>query len=175
MTVRMCSQPGGMTAGGDPHFSVVLPENQILCYTVQGERGSVFNLISHKILHMNALFVPNSGKRNATWIGALGVVIGNSQQSSSVTKITINATSKNICVGDGITLAAKNVQELHIKHGELLSSISNTQKDSGVPRVKIILEDVGLQFIVRFTQHHLEVFWQSIGILSKDSHGVIGK
>jgi len=164
-----------MTAGGDPHFSVVLPDNQILCYTVQGEHDSVFNLISHKNLHMNALFVPNSGKRNATWIGALGVVIGNSQQSSNVTKITINATSKNICVGDGITLAAKNVQELHVQHGELLSSIPNTQKDSGVPRVKVILEDVGLQFVVRFTQQHLEVFWHRMEILSKDSHGLIGK
>jgi len=101
---------------------------------VQGEHGSVFNLINHKNLHMNALFVPNSGKRNATWIGALGVVIGNSQQSSNVTKITINATSKNICVGDGITLAAKNVQEFHIKHGELLSSISNRDSRSANSR-----------------------------------------
>ena len=170
-----CYNLAGAATGGDPHFSVLLPDNHILCYTVQGERGSVFNLISHKNLHMNALFVPNSGKRNATWIGALGVVIGNSQQSSNVTKITINATSKNICVGDGITLAAKNVQELHVKHGELLSSISNSQKHSGNPRVKVILEDVGLQFIVRFTQKHLEVFWQRMGILSKDSHGLIGK
>ena len=153
----------------------MLPDNQTLCFTVQGERGSVFNLISNKYFHMNALFVPNSGERNATWIGALGIVIGTSLQSPNATRITINATSKNIFVGDGITLAAKNVQELHLKHGELWSSISNTQKHSGSPRVKVILEDMGLEFIVRFTRKHLEVFWQSIGILNEDSHGLIGK
>ena len=161
--------------GGDPHFSVLLPDNHLLCYSVQGERGSVFNLISNKNFHMNALFVPNSGKKNATWIGALGIVIGKSLQLSNVTKITIDATSKNICVGDEITLAAKNVQELQIKHGELLSSISRSKTHSGIPRVKVILEDVGLQFIVRFTRKHLDVFWQSMGILIKDSHGLIGK
>ena len=161
--------------GGDPHFSIKLPDSQMLCYSVQGERGSVFNLISSKNIHINALFVPNSGKRIATWIGTLGVVVGNSLQSSNVTKITINATSKNIWLGDGFELAAKNVLELHIKQGELLSSKPNTQKHSGIPRVKVVLEDVGLEFIVRFAQKHLEVFWQSMGIVSKDSHGLIGK
>ena len=158
--------------GGDPHFSIVLTDSHMLCYTVQGEHGSVFNLISDKNVHMNALFVSNSGRRNATWIGALAVVIGNGPQLSNVTKITIDATSKNICVGDGITLAAKDVHKLHLKHGELLSS---TSKQGGNPKVKIILEDVGLQFTVKFTQKHLEMFWQSMGILSKDSHGLIGK
>jgi len=151
----------------------MLPDSNMLCYTVQGEHGSVFNLISSKLFHMNALFVPNPGQRNVTWIGALGIVIGN-RQKSNVTRITIDAANRSIYVGDGITLAAKDVHKLHLQHGELLSSISNTQKHSGNPRVKVILEDVGLQFIVRFQQKHLEIFWQSMGTI-KDSHGLIGK
>ena len=172
----MISPHNPVTAmGGDPHFSIVLPDSHMLCYTVQGEHGSVFNLISDKNVHMNALFVPNAGKRNATWIGALAIVIGNSSQLSNVTKITIDATSKSICVGDGITLAAKDVQKLHFKHGELLSSISKQGGNRGNPKVNVILEDVGLQFTVRFTQKHLEMFWKSMGTLCEDSHGLIGK
>ena len=85
----------------------MLPDNQMLCYAVQGECGSVYNLISNKNFHVNALFVPNSGKRNATWNGALGVVIGSRLQLSNATKIMINATSKSICVGEGITGATR--------------------------------------------------------------------
>ena len=47
--------------GDDPHFSIVLPEsNKVLCYTVQGEHGFAFNLISNKKLQMNAKFVADS-------------------------------------------------------------------------------------------------------------------
>jgi len=100
----------------------------MLCYTVQGDYSSVYNLISNKNFHMNALLVPNCGKRNATWNGTLGVVIGNRLQLSNATKIIINATSKSIRVGEGTTLAALNVHELHLKYGEFLSSIASTLK-----------------------------------------------
>ena len=160
--------------GGDPHFSIVLPDDEMLCYTVQGQPGSVFNLISNDMFHMNALFVPNSGQRNATWIGSLGFVIGNDQQLSNSTKLIIDATTKSISVGDEMNLDAKDLRKLHLKNGEVLTSMSNTKKHKGSPRVSVILEDVGLQFTVRFTQKHLEMFWQSMGSL-RDSHGLIGE
>ena len=161
--------------GGDPHFSVVLPDNEMLCYTVQGQPGSAFNLISNDKFYMNALYVPNSGQRNATWIGSLGFVIGNDQQSSNSTKLIIDATSKSISVGNEINLDAKDIRKLHLKNGEVLTSMSNTKKHKGSPCVSFILEDVGLQFTVRFTRKHLEMFWQSMRRLSKDSHGLIGE
>ncbi len=46
--------------GDDPHFSIVLPSGRLLCYTVQGEHGFSFNLISNKKMTMNARFVPDS-------------------------------------------------------------------------------------------------------------------
>ena len=159
--------------GGDPHFSIVLADNKRLCYTVQGEHGSVFNLISNKNFHMNALFVPNSGVRNATWIGSLGVVMWNGR--SNVTKLKFDAASKEIHLGDGITLAAKSVRDFRLHSGELYISIVSTKKQRANPTVKVNLEDVGLNFTVRFTQKHLEMSWTSIGRHSNDLHGLIGK
>ena len=34
--------------GGDPHFSIKLPSQKQLCYSIQGEQGYIFNLISNK-------------------------------------------------------------------------------------------------------------------------------
>jgi len=59
--IHFISDPYVSTMGGDPHFSIMLPDNNMLCYTVQGKRGSVFNLISNKNFHMNALFVLERG------------------------------------------------------------------------------------------------------------------
>jgi len=178
-SIKLCSSispiPDSGSMGGDPHFSIVLPDNEMLCYTVQGQPGSVFNLISNERFHMNALFVPNSGQRNATWIGSLGFVIGNGLQLSNSTKLIFDATSKSISIRDGVTLDAKDLRKLQLVNGELLTSMSNTKKHHGSPRVSVVLEDVGLQFTVRFTQKHLEMFWQSMGSLSKDSHGLIGE
>jgi len=58
---QLASDPNEGTMGGDPHSSIMLPDNNMLCYTVQGKRGSVFNLISNKNFHMNALFVLERG------------------------------------------------------------------------------------------------------------------
>ena len=45
----------------------------------------------------------------------------------------------------------------------------------GNPSVRVSLEDTGVDFTVRFTRKHLEMFWDSIGELDDDSHGLIGK
>ena len=156
--------------GGDPHFSILLPNNKLFCYTIQGEHGSVFNLISNKNLHMNALFVPNSGKRNATWIGALGIVIFNNQ-----TKLKFDGRVGLIHIGDRIPLAAKSIQGIHFHSGELSISKFHGDKRKGNPSVMVSLDDIGLHFTVRFTRKHLEIFWQSVGQHGDDSHGLIGE
>lgn len=166
-----------VTVGGDPHFSIVLPNNELFCYTIQGEIGSVYNLISNKNFHINALFVHNSGKRsrNATWIGALGVVIFNNQ--SSDTKLTFDGSVGliDIAAADGIPLAAKSIQGIDFHDGELSLSPVHGQKQKGNPSVTVSADDIGLRFTVRFTRKHLEIFWQSVGQHSDDSHGLIGE
>ena len=63
--------------GEDPHFSIVLQSGKLLCYTVQGKSGFVFNLISNKMLHMNAMFVPDSRREEVSWLGSMGIVVQN--------------------------------------------------------------------------------------------------
>ena len=52
--------------GGDPHFSIMLPTKQQLCYSIQGESGFTFNLISNELMQMNALFVADSKREEVT-------------------------------------------------------------------------------------------------------------
>ena len=159
--------------GGDPHFSIVLPDNNMLCYTVQGKPGFVFNLISNTKMYMNALFTLGSDERNGTFIGALGIVLRNSSVNN--TRLIFNGTSKEILFfGDGsLTLDAKTVQGLYIHNNEL--SISRSPHRRGTPSVRVSLGDMGLDFSVRFTRKHLEIFWESIGELDDASHGLIGE
>lgn len=164
---------GSAYMGGDPHFSIVLPDNHMLCYTVQGEPSLVFNLISNAKFYMNALFIPNSEERHGTFIGALGIVLWNS--TSNITKLVFNGTNKEILIfgEEVLTLNAKTIQGLYIHSNEM--SISRSPKRSGHPSVRISLGDIKLDFNVRFTQKHLEIFWESVGEVDDDSHGLIGK
>jgi len=159
--------------GGDPHFSIVLPDNNMLCYSVEGEPGLIFNLISNTKFYMNALFTLSSDDRNGTFIGALGIVLWKSP--SNITKLMFDGIRKQILVfGDGVlTLDAKTVQGLYLHKNEL--SISRSPKRSGTPSVMVSLRDVGLNFTVRFTRKHLEMFWDSLGGVDDDSHGLIGE
>ena len=42
------------------------------------------------------------------------------------------------------------------------------------PEVQVNLEDLGLDFSVRYTKNHLDIVWNSITQQPKDSHGIIG-
>ena len=61
--------------GGDPHFSVLLSDGNLLCYSVQGKRNSAFNLISSTNFLINAKFIPDSKREEVTWMGSIGIVI----------------------------------------------------------------------------------------------------
>ena len=89
----------------DPHYSILLPTGQLLCFTVHVQSGFSFNLISNKQMHMNALFVQDPRREEITWIGSLGVVLRVTKYKHSiVTKLRIDAIEKKIYVGDKVTL-----------------------------------------------------------------------
>jgi len=96
---------------------------------------------------MNALFVPNSGKRNATWIGALGVVIFNNQSRNTL-KLMFDGRVGLIYIGDRIPLAAKSIQDIHFHNGELSVSKVHRDKLKGNPSVMVSPDDIGLHFTV---------------------------
>ena len=165
----------GMGMGGDPHFSIPLPSGQLLCFSVQGEHGFVFSLISNKIIHMNAKFIPDSQRSEVTWIGSLGMVV-RSKKANTTSKMRFEASSKIIYIGDKISLDAQSVKRLTFANGKVsvAESDPNTRR-SEYPQVEVDLQDVGIAFTVRFVKDHIDMVWNKVRKQSKDSHGIIGE
>lgn len=161
--------------GDDPHFSIVLPGGKLLCYTVQGEHGFSFNLITSKRLTMNAMFVPDSRRKEVTWLGSIGVVVANTQyQGSNMTKLKFDVDTKEVHIGEKVTLKAKKIEALTFHKGKLSISEAPPKKGFRYPAVKVNLNDVGLSFTIKYTGNHLDMFWHSVGEQREDSHGLIG-
>ena len=158
----------------DPHYSILLPTGQLLCFTVHGQSGFSFNLISNKQMHMNTLFVQDPKREEVTWIGSLGIVVpGMQYKQSKVTKLRFDASGKKIYVGDKVTLLAQNIEWLTFSRGKL--SITEFASKPEHPVVHVDLQDVGLSLTVRFKKFHLDIVWNKVNEQPKDSHGLIGK
>ena len=162
--------------GDDPHFSIALPSGKLLCYTVQGEHGFTFNLISNKRLHMNAMFVPDSRREEVTWLGSMGIVIhSSSYKKSNSTALRFEAKVNTIHIGDEIILKARNIEKLTFSGGKLTISEAPPLEGFKYPAVHVDLKDVGLSFTIKFMNEHLDLFWHSTGQAIGDSHGIIGE
>ena len=165
----------GMTTGGDPHFSIKLMSGKNLCFSVQGEHGFVFNLMSNPLLQMNALFVPDAVRSEVTWLGSLGIMIKNNLfKNSNITKMRFVADEKMVYVGDVIKLNARSVEKLTFSKGKLTISEVKKGREVSRPEITVNLEDLGLNFIVRYTKNHLDMIWNNIIEQPKESHGIIG-
>lgn len=166
-----------MGVGGDPHFSIVLPTGKQLCYSVQGEQGFIFNLISNKLLHMNALFVADDEREEVTWIGALGMVIKKAHyKDSKVTALKFDAVKKAIHIGSDTTLEAQSIDTITIEHGKLSISTVDRGFNCTCFPVQVELKDIGLNFSVHFVKdNHIDMKWDGVEYLSPDSHGIIGE
>ena len=171
-TVRM----GG---GDDPHFSIALPSGELLCFTVQGERGFAFNLVSNKRVKINTLFVPDSEREEVTWMGSLGIVVqGEGYQGSNKTSLRFDAKTKQVEVENKVTLDANGIDSLAFRNGKLIISEKDQEKDHDYkhPSVCVNLEDLGLHFHVTFFGEHLDIYWNSVtGEQEGNTHGLIGR
>ena len=163
--------------GGDPHYSVLLPSGQLLCFSVQGETGFSFNLISNKLMHMNALFVQDAVRDEVTWIGELGIVVRNTPYKKfNVTKLRFVVEEKTIYIGEKVVLQVQRIDKLTFSNGKLLIAESSRTKGEKSPEVYVDLQDVGLSFKVRFTKSkHLDLSWERVAKQPADSHGMIGE
>lgn len=126
---------------------------------------------------MNALFVADSVREEVTWIGGLGVVIKDSPyKDSDMTTIRFNANKKTILIGNDVILMAQNIDRLTFKNGKLAISEANRDYNCSCFGVQIELNDVGLNFSIHFIKNnHLDMMWDNVEYLSKDSHGIIGQ
>lgn len=160
--------------GSDPHFGIRLPEGSLLCYTFQGEQGSVFNIISNSQLEMNALFVPDSRHENNTWIGSIGITIYHNGRKMTSLKFT--AEDQVIHVGTHVKLEAKTVKKLSFNHGKLTIVEAPRHSSPKYPRVGVEFLDSELHFTVAFVkEQHIDLLWHSVGETYEDTRGVVGK
>jgi len=129
-----------------------------------------FNLITSTRLIMNAMFIPDSHRKEVTWLGSIGVVVANSQyQGSNLTKL------KEVHIAEKVTLKAKNIEKLTFHEGKQTISEAPPKEGFQYPAVKVNLNDVGLTFTIKYTGSHLGMFWHSVGEQREDSHGLVGK
>ena len=164
------------SGGGDPHFSVLLTDGKLLCYSVQGESNSAFNLISSSDFVVNAKFIPDSKREEVTWMGSIGVVLHKALQfrTSKVTHIQFNAKSHTIYIGIEVPHNVNEVREIISKNGNI-SIVERDPKFTPLhPAVKVHLKDVGLYFTVKFYGEHLDLKWHHV-VKDSNSHGLIGE
>ena len=163
----------GPAFGDDPHFSITLPGGNMLCYTVQGEHGFAFNLISNKKLHMNAKFVPDARREEVTWMGSMGIVLHNRNKQLNDTKLRFEAVENKIYIGEKVVLEPKGIEKLSIVGDKLM--ISETKEQKGYyPSVRVEIEKLGLSFTIKFMNNHLDMFWHNTGVQLPNSHGLVG-
>ena len=161
--------------GGDPHYSILLPTGQLLCFSVHGKHGYPFNLISNSQLQMNAFFIQDPVREEITWIGSLGVVVQQTHyKKSNKTKIRFEAQEKMMYINNGVTLHASRVEKLTIANGKLTISEAVRKKGEKRPEVQVDLVDAGLAFSVRFAKKHLDMSWKKVDNQPTESHGLIG-
>ena len=162
--------------GGDPHYSILLPTGQLLCYSVHGEHDFVFNLISNKVLQMNALFVADARRKEVTWIGELGVVMKHRpRKRMNTTTLRFCAEKNMVCVGDKVKLQASGVERITFSQGKLSISKRSAGGDVSKPAVLVEFPDIGLSFTVTFVRgKHLDMTWNKVARNMADSHGMIG-
>ena len=125
---------------------------------------------------MNAEFVPDFERPEVTWMGTTGVVIDTALHyaHSRVSGFKFDSKERTVHIGNVLTLPAITIQTISSENGTI-SLVKRDYKDSPAlyPTIKFHLEDVGLDFSVKYENDHLDMFWHS-PIRGNNCHGLIG-
>ncbi len=149
----------------------------------------MFNLISNKDVHINALFVPDSIRNKVTWIGRLGVVYhprqnGGGNVTFRVTSIAFTSNNISVTITTHIRTGANQfVQSSSYRASRIDSvtitgnhvNVNHTRSFQNRPIVNVALPDIKLNFSVKFDHAHLDMSWNSVGEQAPVSHGLIGQ
>ena len=157
--------------GSDPHFSVLLPSGTLLCYTVQGQANSFFNLISNEHLAMNALFVPdpNPELKVKTWLGQIGITVKGAEKRI---QLVFTAATSEVTVNKKVSIPSSTVEKLSFRTGKL---VMMETKQTRHPRIYIEYDDAGLHLSIVFVNdHHLDLIWHSTSKITGKSRGLVG-
>ena len=123
---------------------------------------------------MNAMFVPDSRRTEVTWLGSIGVVVPNSHyQGSNMTRLKFDVDTKEVHIGEKVTLKAKSIATLTFQNGKLtISEAPPKIKFEYRPAVKVNLEDASLSSSLGTTLTCSGTMW---GGRMESFHGIIGK
>lgn len=158
--------------GSDPHFSVLLPSGSLLCYTVQGQPNSLFNLINNEHLAMNALFVPdpNPEFKIKTWLGQIGITVKDAEKHI---QLVFTAASSEVTVNKKVSIPSSTVEKLSFRTGKLVMMETRRTRH---PRIYIEYNDAGLHLSIVFVNdHHLDLIWHSTSRITGKSSGLVGE
>lgn len=163
--------------GGDPHFSVLLPNGYNLCFSIQGEQGFVFNLIRSPQITVNALFTKDDYRNDITWMGSLSVIINHlPYHGSNHTILHFDISDRTISIDTDNELKANDIKEISIDKDHLkVLSRESPVTDS---KVLILMKEIGLVFSVEYMQTHLDILFQSVPQVSTHNcsyHGLLGQ
>ena len=160
---------------GDPHFIIPLLSKKVLCYSIQGYPGLVFNLIYNKHFVINALFIDSVGdKTEATWIGKLSVIpqTNNKTETESVLFDSVNQTVT--ITGYGI-LKASMIESINFTDTGSVKIIPHVGRQVGEHHtVHVIYTESQASFDVTFFNDHLNVNWNLQDKELPESHGLMG-
>ena len=104
---------------GDPHFSIPLPDKDILCYSIQGYSGLAFNLISNYHITINALFIDSiNDQTEATWIGKLAVIPTSKDDGTTV---IFNSIDQEVKIHNEGKFKASVIEQININSHDNIS------------------------------------------------------
>ena len=158
MPVGHCVRcPSRGSSGEDPHFAVLLPSKQQLCFTVQGEPGFIFNLVEGTHLTVNAMFVQDRVRKEVTWIGTLAVVVDNTRYS----KVTLRfeADKEIVYINERTHFYVRNISE--ISFGKKGMNVKSTPKRNP-SQINVNIRQIGLKFTIDFVGQHLDTIYHKI-------------
>ena len=171
-----CPSSGG---GDDPHFAVLLPSKDQLCFTVQGEQGFIFNLVTSSQLTINALFVQDSIREEITWMGTISVILNHdSYKGATRTTLRFDANSHLVYINEREKFDARQISVISLANGSLEADARYYQvyqNSSDYPTITINVN--GLHFSVQYVNSHLNLIYQNIPatIDECDYSGLLGQ
>ena len=171
-----CPSSGG---GDDPHFAVLLPSKDQLCFTVQGKQGFIFNLVTSSQLTINALFVQDSIREEVTWMGTISVILNHdSYKGATRTTLRFDANSHLVYINEREKFDARQISVISLANGSLEADARYYQvyqNSSGYPTITINVN--GLHFSVQYVNSHLNLIYHNIPttIEECDYSGLLGQ
>ena len=157
---------------GDPHFIIPLLSKEVLCYSIQGYPGLVFNLIYNKHFVINALFKESIGNTTeATWIGKLAVIPQGKNKTDSV---LFDSVSQEVTVAGYGSMKASMIERITFTDNSVKFTQQVGRHVEEHHTIHVMYDEPQASFDVTFFTDHLNVNWNLQDKELPESHGLMG-